>query len=83
MRTLAAAGSKAGQVLLAVMIPATALAQAAPAPVTQDMDFTPILLGVVAVAVVVLAFALLRRAFRGAAATQHGTPPAQGRQARP
>lgn len=84
MRTLAAAGNTAARALAALMVPASALAQEAARPVTQDMDMdlTPILLGLIAVALVVVAFVVVRRVFRGAAAARGGSEPDAGRHAR-
>lgn len=85
MRTLAAAGNTAARALAALMVPASALAQEAARPVTQDMDvnLTPILLGLIAVALVVVAFAVVRRVFRGAGAARSSSEPAGGRHVRP
>lgn len=84
MRTLAAAGTTAGRALAALIVPASVAAQEAARPVTQDveMNLTPILLGLGAVALVVVAFAAVRRAFRSAEA-RGGSEPVEGRHARP
>jgi hypothetical protein len=64
MRTHKAVGFASAAALVALLAPASAVAQAAPAPVTQPMDFTPILLGIGALVVLVVVFLLVRTALR-------------------
>ena len=64
METLRKAAALALSALAALAYPLVAVAQDATGPIKQDMDFTPVLLGLAAVALVAIAFVALRSALR-------------------